>query len=179
MDDHVVNTLAQLEEWAKNLQGHLSSKTITNIQDIVLDAFFRKDIELLNYLNDRLSLVRSAINGRRLENVFIMWNHVWIDTITNMVKGFVFTVTQGDVFSAVKLINNGERVLRAIQEKGDAGISSYSLLKSFRGTDLDDAIGLEKSLGALIEIGCIKRVDEYLFILLRGKRFFHKEETIN
>ena len=69
--------------------------------------------------------------------------------------------------------------MREIYEKGEAGISNYSLLKSFVGTDLNDAIGLEKILGALIEIGCIKRVDEYLFILPRGKRFFHKEETLH
>ncbi|MDO8260680.1 MAG: hypothetical protein Q7T50_04260 [Candidatus Magasanikbacteria bacterium] len=170
MDNHVIEILDELEKWSERLEKRLTTEILMNIQNIVVDAFFRKDIELLNYLNERLGVVRSYINGRPVENVIIICNCVAIDSITNMVKGFMFKVTQGDVFPAVSLINNGEKVLRVVKLKGDKGISFFDLAKYSEVSPGKTQRAIDK----LIEQGFARKNDDKVYLTERGERFFDK-----
>lgn len=170
--------LGKINLWSREPDLKVNAELEYNLFEIISDALYEKDLGILSVLKDELSLTLDFLKKIKNKNLDVIMFEIRLGAWLSLVKAFVLSMTEGDVFSAVDRIVNGAKVLRVIKENVGAGISNYDLLKSLKDFDLNDAVALEKVLGALIEIGCITRKDEYLFITEKGRKYFKEKDGV-
>lgn len=176
MDIHWVRMiLSKLNLWSREPDLKVNVELEYNLFEIISDALYEKDLRILSVLKDELSLTLDFLKKIKNRNLDVIVFEIRLGALLSLVKAFVLSMTEGDVFSAVKHINKGENVLYVINQRGGAGISNYDLLKSQKDSEINDAVALEKVIGALIEIGCVVRKEEYLFITEKGRRYFKEK----
>ena len=136
---------------------------------------------------DLMLVVKEALFGQKIEELKVVYRNLkWLEALIAEKSFFIIyekelnkahvVLLKELVFGFIEKLENEISpeeilVLKKISESGWNGISNYELIKSFRGTELNNAGELDKVIENMTKKDFLYRKEEYTMITEKGKDF--------